>query len=267
MPVQPVWLPSRASRDRPATDPARVFANPCLLLRFEVASERHSRLGAMASSQRAPHQHAANLADDEHRVQSLRADVRAIQDGTASEQAVRVLELIEPCARGLVAAVDEEAVGLQHTHVESHAVKVADILSIRVVSVSDDTPNVLVIDMLDARGIRRVPFVTADALAATIGRPDGVRALAAASACRPDASPSMDNESIQRASRSQLESQPWWRPTRSRFDVRAGVVHFQGLVESAEEVRAARVAAENLPGVRGVVDHRLDALGTSWGWW
>lgn len=151
-------------------------------------------------------------------------------------------------------------------YVESHAVKVADIMSARVVSVSDDTPIAEVVDLLDARGIRRVPVVKADKLVGTIGRPDLVRVLAA-SARHPDAEPPMDDELIHRALRSELESQPWWHPTQSRFTVHAGVVHLHGLVESAQEARAARVAAENLPGVSDVVDHRLDACGTRWDWW
>jgi CBS domain-containing protein len=152
------------------------------------------------------------------------------------------------------------------TYVESHAAKVVDIMDTRVVSVSDDAPIARVVDLLDTRGIRRVPVVRADKLVGTIGRPDLVRALVA-SARNPDAEPPMDDELIHRALRSELESQPWWHPTQSRFTVQAGVVHFHGLVESAEEARAARVAAENLPGVGDVVDHRLDASGMRWGWW
>ncbi len=36
-----------------------------------------------------------------------------------------------------------------------------------------------------------------------------------------------------------------------------GVVHYWGMLESEDERRAARVAAENVPGVRKVEDHRL----------
>lgn len=132
---------------------------------------------------------------------------------------------------------------------------------------------------LNARGIRRVPVVKAGKLIGSIGRADLVRALAAASArsrrIDPQSDPQsdppidapMDDESIHRALRSELESQPWCYPAQSRFDVRAGVVHFQGRVESAEAARAARVAAENLPGVSGVVEHRLDASATHRGGW
>ena len=149
------------------------------------------------------------------------------------------------------------------SYVESHAVKVADIMMTRVVSVAEDTTIPEVVDLLDARSLRRVPVVKAGQLVGSIGRSDLVRALAEATN-PPEREQPMDDDAIHRALRAELESQPWWYPTQSRFTVTDGVVHFRGLVESADEVHAARVAAERLPGVNGIVDHRLDA--SSWGW-
>jgi len=153
------------------------------------------------------------------------------------------------------------------TYVESHAVKVADFMRADVITVPDDTPIATVIELLDTRGIRRVPVTKGNKLVGTIGRPDFVRALAA-SASDPDTQPPMDDERIHRALRAELESQPWWHPTQSRFTVQAGVVQFHGLVDSADAARAARVAAENLPGVTAIVDHRVNnAPSTRSGWW
>lgn len=149
------------------------------------------------------------------------------------------------------------------TYVESHAVKVADIMISPVASVSEDTSIPEVVNLLDRHNLRRLPVVRAGVLVGSIGRADLVRALAAA-ASAPDAEPPLDDESIHRALRAELESQPWWHPTQSRFTVSSGVVHFRGLVECADEVTAARVAAERLPGVRDIVDHRADA--SAWGW-
>lgn len=43
-----------------------------------------------------------------------------------------------------------------------------------------------------------------------------------------------------------------------------GVVHFSGLLGSPDDARAARVAAENVPDVRGVEDHRLNTVAQPW---
>ncbi len=152
------------------------------------------------------------------------------------------------------------------TYVESHAAKVGDLRWRRVVSVDDDAPVREVVELLDTHRLRRLPVLRARRLVGTIGRPDLVRALADA-ARGPDAARPLDDELIHRALRSELEAQPWWHPTQSRIAVRDGVVHYHGLVDSADAADAARVAAENLPGVGAVVDHRLDASGTRWGWW
>ena len=61
----------------------------------------------------APHHQLLDLADRLRRVQPLRADVDAVHDRVAAEQAVRILEVVEPLAGRLVAAVGDEAVGLQ----------------------------------------------------------------------------------------------------------------------------------------------------------
>ncbi len=149
------------------------------------------------------------------------------------------------------------------TYVESRAVKVADIMNTQAPSVSEDTSIPEVVDLLDARNLRRVPVVRAGTVVGSIGRADLVLALAAA-ASPPEAEPAMDDEAIHRALRAELESQPWWNPTQSHFTVIDGVVHFRGLVESEDEVKAARVAAQRLSGVQGIVDHRLDT--SAWGW-
>jgi len=54
----------------------------------------------------------------------------------------------------------------------------------------------------------------------------------------------------------ELARQPWWREPYSSVRVAEGVVHYSGFVQSPEERDAARVAAQNVPGVRAVEDHR-----------
>jgi hypothetical protein len=54
----------------------------------------------------------------------------------------------------------------------------------------------------------------------------------------------------------ELARQHWWRPEWSAVTVIDGVVQFRGLIDTRDEIRAARVAAENVPGVRRVEDFR-----------
>jgi len=55
----------------------------------------------------------------------------------------------------------------------------------------------------------------------------------------------------------ELERQPWWHSTIANVSVTKGVVEFRGTIDSEEERAAARIAAENIPGVRRVEDRRF----------
>src|SRR5712672_3175090 len=57
--------------------------------------------------------HLLDLGDGLRRIEALGAGLGAIHDGVAAIEPERILELVEPLARGLVAAVGEPAVGLQ----------------------------------------------------------------------------------------------------------------------------------------------------------
>jgi osmotically-inducible protein OsmY len=43
-----------------------------------------------------------------------------------------------------------------------------------------------------------------------------------------------------------------------------GVVHYFGIFDAEDQRRAARVAAESVPGVRRVEDHRLPIAAMAW---
>src|SRR5690606_29360301 len=58
-------------------------------------------------------QHFFDLADGMGWVQPLRTDISAVHDGVATEQAVRILEVVETLASSLVAAVSNKAICLQ----------------------------------------------------------------------------------------------------------------------------------------------------------
>ena len=152
------------------------------------------------------------------------------------------------------------------SYVESHAVKVRDIMTTAVVSVSEDMPVAEVASVFESRNIRRVPVVSAGKVIGMVSRADLVRALATY-ARSPDPKRQASDAAIHSALLAELESQPWWHPIQSHLSVNDGIVHFYGLMESADEGDASRVAAENVPGVQGIEDHRVNAAGSQWAYW
>jgi CBS domain-containing protein len=139
-------------------------------------------------------------------------------------------------------------------------------MSAPVISVAEDTSLAEIARLFDEHKIKRVPVLGDGALVGIVSRSDLVRALAAKRA-RPRASAEASDEAIRTAVLTELESQPWWRPGQSNISVSHGVVHYTGLLDSPDEARAARVAAENVPGVQGVKDHRLDVNDATIGYW
>jgi len=141
-------------------------------------------------------------------------------------------------------------------YIKSHARHARDVMTREVVTVSPDAALAEVAQILETRDIGRVPVVEAGQLVGDVSRANLVQALAVAAGTA-DASLSADDQSIRRLLLAELERHDWWRVDRANVIVTDGVVHFWGMVESDDARPAARVAAENVPGVRGVDDHRF----------
>jgi CBS domain-containing protein len=146
-------------------------------------------------------------------------------------------------------------------YVKSHAQHAKDFMTRQVITVTEDTPVQQVASIFAARTVRRVVVLRGQELVGVVTRANLVQALALNAQARP-APRVQSDEAIRLRLLAELEGQPWWRPSRSTAFVRDGVVHYQGLIDNEDERRAARIAAENVPGVRGVEDIR-----TLWGAW
>ena len=140
-------------------------------------------------------------------------------------------------------------------YVRSHARRVADIMTQPVICVNEDTPVADIVSLFEAHRIRRVPVARDEQLVGLVSRADLVLALAA-KARRSIAQAAAGDKAIREQLVDELEHQPWWQRYSSMLTVTQGVVHYWGMLDSEDEKRAARVAAENIPGVRNVVDHR-----------
>lgn len=146
-------------------------------------------------------------------------------------------------------------------YVRSHAQQAKDVMTRQVISVTEDAPVHKLASIFAVRSVRRIVVLRGQQLVGIVTRANLVQALALAAQARP-APRAQSDDAIRQRLLSELEAQPWWRPSQSSAYVRNGVVHYQGLVEGDDERRAARVAAENVPGVRGVEDSRT--LWTAW---
>ena len=142
-----------------------------------------------------------------------------------------------------------------YNYVEAHAMKVGDVMAKKVITVEEDTPAADIAALFDEHKIKQAPVVRAGALVGIVSRADFVRALVTqAKSAHP--TPANSDKDIKQALLAELQGQPWWHSNLSRVTVSGGIVRFIGQVSASVEKAPARVAAENIAGVRAVEDNR-----------
>jgi CBS domain-containing protein len=148
---------------------------------------------------------------------------------------------------------------LARDYVKSHGRTVKDVMTREVISVTDTTELADIATLLETKGIKRVPVVRDGKLVGIVSRANLVRALAAAGA-QMTTEAAGDDRTIRAKLLAELKGQEWVHAWAADIIVRDGVVHLWCSDDRPEEERQAlRVAAENIPGVRGVEAHIVPA--------
>jgi CBS domain-containing protein len=136
-------------------------------------------------------------------------------------------------------------------YARTHGVSAADIMSTEPVAVPPGMPAAEVAHLLEDRNIRRVVVVEEGRLKGIVSRADLLRALVAPPAA---AESDLSDDRIRRAILAAMKKEPWADTFYTMIDVKDGVVTFHGFSRSAAVQRALAVLAENVPGVKSVVD-------------
>ena len=151
---------------------------------------------------------------------------------------------------------DEE---LARDYVKSHGRTARDVMTSEVTFVSDTTELGEIANILESKRIKRVPVVRDGRLVGIVSRANLVRALAAAGPRLSDEN-ATDDRTIRQKLLTELRGQDWVHTWAADIIVRDGVVHLWVTDDRPEQERhALRVAAENIPGVRGVEEHLVPA--------
>jgi CBS domain-containing protein len=137
------------------------------------------------------------------------------------------------------------------TYIKSNAWKVADVMSRNPVSVEEDTSLARVAYLMEEHGIKRLPVMRAGAVVGIVSRADLLEAIISA---KSDETASGD-EAIRRSIMIRLSENTGLEGQDVSVTVSDGVVHLWGNVSTEDCRKAARVAAESVRGIVGVVDH------------
>jgi CBS domain-containing protein len=144
----------------------------------------------------------------------------------------------------LLAGAEETA----RAYVRAHGKHAADVMTRRVITVDESTPIQEVAETLEKHRIKRVPVMSGNKLVGIISRANLLRGLAA----QQIAPTSLADDRKIKAMVEKSLSEAGVRSTFLNVVVSGGVVNLWGMVETAEEKNAARVAAEATPGVKEV---------------
>jgi CBS domain-containing protein len=146
--------------------------------------------------------------------------------------------------------------GSQATQAEryarTHGLTARDVMTVELVTVEPETPAARIAHPLEDRYIRRVLVVKDGRLRGILSRADLLRALTVPA---PPPGETLPDERIRRAVLAAMKREPWAGTFYTLVDVKDGVVEFHGFSRSDAVQRGLRVLAENVPGVKGVVDN------------
>jgi len=154
-------------------------------------------------------------------------------------------------------ARDQEQV--EH-YVKTHGLRAAEVMNTSVVTVSEDTPLGKIALLLEERQSKRAVVVRGDQLVGIVSRGDLLRGLVDYRERLKTAS-APDDRSIGEQLLKTLKDE--LAVDYVNVTVTDGIVELRGFIRSEQERKALHIAAETMPGVRGVVDH-LDKVPYGW---
>lgn len=140
-------------------------------------------------------------------------------------------------------------------YAHTHGRKVEEVMSVDVATARRDASLDDIIGLMSRRRIKRLPVMEDGRLIGIVTRSDILRALALT---LPSAGThqAVDDEQIRKAVMAELARQNWGGPF-IRVNVKKGEVELAGSILDERERMAARVAAENVPGVKSVSDQLI----------
>jgi len=142
---------------------------------------------------------------------------------------------------------------LADEYTRTHGRRVHDVMTADPVTVSEETPIEEVVQIMEKHRIKRLPVVRGDNLVGIVSRANLLHALAGvARDIKPAAT---SDQAMREALLAELARQTWAPAALINVIVKDGIVELWGTITDERERQAVAVAAENVPGVKGVRDH------------
>ena len=139
-------------------------------------------------------------------------------------------------------------------YVRSHGSKATDVMTEKVVTVTEFTSIGEIAEILETMRIKRVPVVRAGKLVGIVSRANIIQALVARDQADMPKVANSDQE-IRQTLIDECSQHSWASGVTMNVVVNDGVVQYWGFVDSEDAKDALRIAAENIPGVKAVKEN------------
>jgi len=136
-------------------------------------------------------------------------------------------------------------------YARTHGATAADVMTTQVVAVTEDTTAEHIAHLMEEKGIRRVLVVQDGRLHGVVSRADLLHALISPPRATEEG---LSDDRIRRAVLAAMRKEPWADTFYTLVEVKDGVVEFHGFARTEDVKRGLRVLAQNVPGVKRVVD-------------
>jgi CBS domain-containing protein len=139
----------------------------------------------------------------------------------------------------------------EYTH--SHGSKVAEVMTVDICTVTEDTALEDVVELMERRRIKRVPVVRGKQVVGIITRANLMHAMVSLARTAPK--DAKDDTTIREKLLAEMQKEKWAPTAMVNVVVRGGVVEFWGSIFDERHREALKAMAENISGVQAVKDH------------
>jgi CBS domain-containing protein len=138
-------------------------------------------------------------------------------------------------------------------YTRSHGMRVSQVMTENVYTLSEDASLEEIVELMERRRIKRVPITSGGKLAGIVTRSNLMHAMVSMVRSAPEVPQS--DAVIRDQLLDYLKTKEWSPLAGSDVVVHNGVVELWGAIFDERQREALKVAAENIPGVKGVKDH------------
>jgi CBS domain-containing protein len=142
---------------------------------------------------------------------------------------------------------------LSRDYVRSHSHHVTDVMTRDVITADEHTDLADIAALMQRHRVKRIPILRDGKIVGIVARSNLLQGLLSRET-RPVEGTASD-DSLRQSVSQELARQPWASHPAANVIVDKGVVHLWGHVDTRSAREAMRVAAENVPGVRRVVNN------------